>query len=103
VRVQFLNFMQLLRDLFLTHTLLNSGDRFVYDFAGEVTQIGNLEVQINVIALELRYLQSIVDQFFKETEANPGYKLNIDLAAQTITKPVTLRASRGWVTIGAPQ
>jgi len=28
-----------------------------------------------------------VEQMFKEVEANPGYKLKIDLQAQTITKP----------------
>jgi 3-isopropylmalate/(R)-2-methylmalate dehydratase small subunit len=28
-----------------------------------------------------------VDQLFKETEAQDGYTLNVDLAAQSITKP----------------
>ena len=31
--------------------------------------------------------EKTVDQLFKETEANPGFTLNVDLAAQTITKP----------------
>jgi len=30
--------------------------------------------------------EKIVDQFFKETEATPGYTLEVDLAAQTLTK-----------------
>ena len=29
--------------------------------------------------------RNIVDQFFKETEATPGYKLTMDLATQTVT------------------
>ena len=28
-----------------------------------------------------------VDQFFRETEATPGYRLTVDLAAQTVTSP----------------
>lgn len=31
--------------------------------------------------------EKVVDQLFKETEAQEGYALNVDLAAQTITKP----------------
>ena len=31
--------------------------------------------------------EKTVDSLFKETDANPGYTLNVDLAAQTITKP----------------
>lgn len=31
--------------------------------------------------------EKTVDQLFKETEATPGFTLNVDLAAQTITKP----------------
>ena len=30
---------------------------------------------------------SIIDQLFKEVEANEGYHLDVDLASQTITKP----------------
>ncbi len=30
---------------------------------------------------------AIVDQLFKETEANEGYQLNVDLQAQTVTTP----------------
>jgi len=31
--------------------------------------------------------EKVVDQLFKETEAQDGYTLNVDLAAQSITKP----------------
>ncbi|MDX1811643.1 MAG: 3-isopropylmalate dehydratase small subunit [Gammaproteobacteria bacterium] len=31
--------------------------------------------------------EDVVDQLFKETEAEEGYKLTVDLAAQTITRP----------------
>jgi 3-isopropylmalate/(R)-2-methylmalate dehydratase small subunit len=31
--------------------------------------------------------EKTVDQFFKETAANPGYQLAVDLEKQTITKP----------------
>jgi len=31
--------------------------------------------------------EKVVDQLFKETAAKPGYILNVDLAAQTLTKP----------------
>ncbi|HSC81446.1 MAG TPA: 3-isopropylmalate dehydratase small subunit, partial [Chitinolyticbacter sp.] len=29
----------------------------------------------------------VVDQLFRETEAGDGYRLNVDLAAQTVTTP----------------
>ncbi len=31
--------------------------------------------------------EKVVDQLFKETAATPGFNLNVDLAAQTLTKP----------------